>query len=204
MPPEQRRPMTGRRSSIAGPAAPGALPMSPGDAPTSFSRRVTRARPQNTPRRRAMRCSRRATKAPRWLPTLTRRSRACAGAPSPASARWWSPIAAWAHGPGSLSHAIGIGRMYARTGRRLASAMWSCELSLTASSIAGALWAALDRPMSQGDMARRSVQLAGTSGDAGRRYLGRTPAGYSPRPPKHQPRAIVRVLAQHSGRAVGG
>ena len=60
-----------------------------------------------------------------------------------------APVIDWARGPGSLSHAIGIGRMFARTGRRWGAAVRRCELALAASSVAEALWAALGRTVSQ-------------------------------------------------------
>lgn len=60
------------------------------------------------------------------------------------------PIAAWgADGLGSLSQAIGLGRMFARAGRRWGSTVRRCELALAASSVAEALWSVLGRTVSQ-------------------------------------------------------
>lgn len=58
------------------------------------------------------------------------------------------PIAAWARGDGSVSHAIGLGRLYARTGQRLAATVGG-ELALAASAVAEGIWKALDRPISR-------------------------------------------------------
>ena len=59
------------------------------------------------------------------------------------------PVADWARGPGSLSHAIGIGRMFARTGRRWGATVRRCELALASSSVAEELWAALGRTIAR-------------------------------------------------------
>ncbi len=58
-------------------------------------------------------------------------------------------LADWARGPGSLSHAIGIGRMFARTRRRWGTTVPRCELALASSSVAEALWAALGRTIAR-------------------------------------------------------
>ena len=75
--------------------------------------------------------SQRAMKVQRWLPHSRRRSRPCVGAPSPASARWWSRLL-----PGRM---VGLAelcdgdrRMYQPERPPIGLATWSCELSLTA------------------------------------------------------------------------
>jgi CHAT domain-containing protein len=55
------------------------------------------------------------------------------------------PVIDWATGPGSLSHAIGIGRMFARTAHRWTSAQVRPERALAAAAVADAVWAGLGR-----------------------------------------------------------
>jgi CHAT domain-containing protein len=64
------------------------------------------------------------------------------------------PVIDWATGPGSLSHAIGIGRMFARTACRWTSVQVRPERALAAAAVAEAVWAGLGR------MGARSQALA--------------------------------------------
>ena len=64
------------------------------------------------------------------------------------------PVIDWATGPGSLSHAIGIGRMFARTACRWTSVQVRPERALAAAAVAEAVWTGLGR------MGSRSQTLA--------------------------------------------
>ena len=67
----------------------------------------------------------------------------------PAAGEIAAPVVAWGMGQGSLSHAIGIGIMFARAGRHWMIADRRPERALAAFAIAEAIWAGLGRPVSR-------------------------------------------------------
>jgi len=74
------------------------------------------------------------------------------------------PVIDWAAGPGSLSHAIGLGRMFARTARRWTTGQVRPERALAAASVAEAIWTGLGRTASRSQALADQAQALTTLG----------------------------------------
>ena len=74
------------------------------------------------------------------------------------------PFVDWATGPGSLSHAIGLGRMFARTARRWATMQVRPERAVAAAEVAEAVWTGLGRPGSRSQALADQAQALTTLG----------------------------------------